>query len=80
MKFEAPNLEWHPITFTIVMADLLDDKGLLFVYVDDEVDDEEITEFPLDQFFSKLKDVNSFLSSLICDDDSAARLRETCGY
>jgi hypothetical protein len=67
----------------------LDDEGLLLVYVDDEVKDEdgdgdvikdETTQFPIDKFFLKQKDANVMLSTLIYDDNSAARMKEIYGY
>jgi hypothetical protein len=90
-KFGALDLEWYPTAFIVVTAETLDDKGLLFVYVDDEAgieDDEQdddkvedkITEFPLGKFFFKQKDAHSMLSTLMYDDDSAARAKEIYGY
>jgi hypothetical protein len=66
------------------VGEVVDERGLSFVYVDDEEDEDEdgkddkdeTTKFPLDKFFYKLKDANSLLSSLIYDDDSAARYKE----
>jgi hypothetical protein len=73
------------------VGEVVYERGLLFVYVDDEEEEEdededgkddkdETTEFPLDRFFSKLKDANSMLSNLIYDDDSAAGSKEIYGY
>jgi hypothetical protein len=70
------------------VGEVVDERGLSFVYVDDEEDEDEdgkddkdeTTEFPLDKFFYKLKDANSLLSSLIYDDDSAVGSKEIYGY
>jgi hypothetical protein len=85
----ALDLEWYPTAFVVVTAEVLDERGLLFVYVDDEVEDEggddevnqdETTQFPIDKFYFKQKDANVMLSTLIYDDDSAARMKEIYGY
>jgi hypothetical protein len=91
-QFGALDLEWYPTACVVVTADVLDEKGLLFIYVDDEVEDEdadddvdvdnkdETTQFPIDKFFFKRRDANSMLSALIYDDDSAAMMKEIYGY
>jgi hypothetical protein len=80
--YGALDIEWCPTAFVVVTAKTLNDKGLLFVYVDDEIEDEdgdddvkkdENTQFPIDKFFS-------MLSTLIYDDDSAARTKEIYRY
>lgn len=85
-QFGALDLEWYPTAFIVVTAEMPDDKGLLFVFVNDEAgiededEDEKTTEFPLDKFFFKQKDAHSMLSTLIYDDDSAARAKGIYGY
>jgi hypothetical protein len=87
-QFGALDLEWYPTAFIVVTAEMLDEKGLLFVYVDEEVENEDegdddkdnTTLFPIDKFFFKQKDANSMLSTLIYDDDSATQMKETYGY
>ena len=89
-KFGALDLEWYPTAFIVVTAETLDNKGLLLVFVDDEGEDEseededgetdQTREFPLDKFFFKQKDAHSMLSTLMYDDDSAARAKEIYGY
>jgi hypothetical protein len=93
-KFGALDLEWYPTAFIVVTAETLEDRGLLFVFVDDESEDEseedgdndgdndgnKTTEFPLDKFFFEQKDAHSMLSTLMYDDDSAARAKEIYGY
>lgn len=76
----APELQWYPTAFVVVTAENIDDKGLLFVYVDDEVEeDDEVPECKTDKFFFKQKDANSMLSSLVYDDDTAARSKDIYG-
>lgn len=80
-QYGALDLEWYPTAFVVVTAENLDDKGLLLVYVDDEVDeDDEVREYKTDKFFFKQKDANSLLSSLAYDDDTAARSKDIYGY
>ncbi|KAH0388058.1 hypothetical protein KCU92_g1352, partial [Aureobasidium melanogenum] len=80
-QYGAPDLQWYPTAFIVVTADDVDDKGLLLVYVDDEVeDDDEVAECKTDKFFFKQKDANSMLSSLVYDDDTCPRLKDIYGY
>ncbi|KAG9820593.1 hypothetical protein KCU98_g12520, partial [Aureobasidium melanogenum] len=77
----APDLQWYPTAFIVVTAEDVDDKGLLLVYVDDEVeDDDEAAECKIDKFFFKLKDADLMLSSLVYDDETRARSKEIYGY
>jgi hypothetical protein len=59
-QYGGLDLEWNPTVFIVVTAEMLDEKGLLVVYVDDEVDDEdgeddedkdEATQLPIDKLF-----------------------------
>ncbi|KAH0009805.1 hypothetical protein KCU78_g10569, partial [Aureobasidium melanogenum] len=80
-QYGAPELQWYPTAFIAVTADDVDDKGLLLVYVDDEVeDDDEVAECRTDKFFFKQKDANSMLSSLVYDDDTCPRLKDIYAY
>ncbi|CAD0107835.1 unnamed protein product [Aureobasidium uvarum] len=80
-QYDAKDLEWYPTAFIVVTAEDVDDTGLLFVYVDDETeDDDETAECRTDKFFFKQEDANMMLSSLVYDDDTCARSKEIYGY
>ena len=92
-QYGAMDLEWYPCALIVITGEELDEKGLLFVFVDDGLDDEveeeeeeeedrdeEKVRFATDKFFFKTKDAHSMLSSLMYDDESCARSKEMYGY
>ncbi|KAH0355698.1 hypothetical protein KCU83_g1824, partial [Aureobasidium melanogenum] len=80
-QYGAPDLQWYPTAFIVVTAENLDDQGLLLVYVDDEVDeDDEVAKCRTDKFFFKQKDADLMLSSLVFDDETCARSKEIYEY
>lgn len=66
--------------FIVVVRKVLDERGLLFVFVSDELDDEDDEDgddgdaqrlrFATDMFFFEQNDALSMLSSLMYDDES----------
>lgn len=80
-QYGVLDLEWYPTAFIVVTAEDIDNRGLLFVFVvDEEGDDDEVAECKMDKFLFKQKDANRMLSTLIYDDDTAARAKEIYGY
>lgn len=72
------DMYWWPHAFIVVVHREWEEKGLLFVFADD---DEETGEglFPVDQYFFKPKDTYMMLSSLVLGNEYLERSKELYG-
>lgn len=72
------DLGWWPNAFIVVMEREWEERGLLFVYADDdeEVGKKEKGMFAMDKYFFKPKDAHMMLSSLVFGDEYLERSKE----